>query len=205
MKILLTLLMSILLIAVSTAFALKDIPNGLTVTRFIGKGIGELRFRIHTSKEGEITGIDRIEILGKTQTVQTIDLDYGDPPCDHCELLEFADLNFDGYLDLLVLTGFGTGGKSYDVWLFNKKTIAFQKSNDLSQLQNYSINIQEKEIESSSPRGASEGSKYYYKVNNGKIGMYKEVSYEVTADGKTRTITKLKSKGQWQKVSETLE
>lgn len=204
MKVLLMLLMSILF-AVSTASALKDIPNGLTVTRFIGKGIGELRFRIHTSKEGEITGIDRIEILGKTETVQTIDLESGDPPCDHCELLEFADVNFDGYLDLLVLTGFGTGGKSYDVWIFNKKTIAFQKSNDLSHLRNYSINIQEKEIESNSQRGASEGSKYYYKVNNGKIEMYKEVSYEATADGRTRTITKLKSKGQWQKVSETLE
>ena len=198
------LLVSVYLLAVLPAFAWKDINSGSSVTRYIGKNIGEVQFKLSTVLNDDKNSVDRIKVLKNGKEVQWMEVQYDTPPSDQCELLHFEDLNFDGYQDVLVLTGWGPEGNSYDVWIYNKNLIAFEKSPLLSPLRNYTLDKNSKEIQSSSSdNGAGEGSTSFFKVVNGKVELYKEVSRETGKDGKVRTTTKVKSKKGWKTVPES--
>lgn len=188
-------------LAVPAAFGWKDISSGSSVTRYIGKGIGEVQFKLSSTLDEQEKSVDRIEVLKGGKEVQWMEVQYDAAPAEECELLHFEDLNFDGYQDVLVLTGWGPEGKSYDVWIYNRNLIAFEKSPLLSPLRNYTLDQDSKEIQVSSGTKAAEGSTSFFKVVNGRIELYKEVSRVTDKDGKVKTTTRVKSKKGWKTLA----
>jgi hypothetical protein len=62
-----------------------------------------------------------------------------EPPYKGSNYFQCTDLNFDGYKDIMLLDGWGSGGESYLVWLFDTVKAAFVPNKQLSQLPNISL------------------------------------------------------------------
>jgi hypothetical protein len=94
-------------------------------------------FRV-TRAATNYSGAFEIEISrGNDPTViQTLRRVHSDFPLNNgLDWLKTQDMNFDGYRDLLVTSGGGSGGTLYDVWLFDA---AFGRFHDLPDLQEFS-------------------------------------------------------------------
>lgn len=149
-----------------------------TVSSTIDSSLPEFRFQIRTDRDGYIEWIDIFSPSGrKTQSIQFPD--DAEEPCSSCNLLEFEDLNFDGYNDLLLLVGWGSGGSMYDVWIYNPKKTAFEKASFDTEFANPSVDTKNKVLMTSSPMGCCAGTNYYYRYNKGKFRLFKQEDYSV--------------------------
>jgi hypothetical protein len=176
----------------------QNLRNGLTLRAVINKSQKPLKFSIITDKEyHNIVRIDVFQDNGKF--IQTIDFDAEDP-CDTCDFVEFKDLNFDGYKDMLILTGWGSGGRMYELWLFNPRKTLFELSNLKEYLENPTVDTKNKTVISYSPMGCCESEDSYYKIDNCKFYLVKKVTNVVKNDRNVTTVSK-RVKGKWKVIS----
>lgn len=84
--------------------------------------------------------------------------------------VDFVDVNLDGYLDLDLNLGYSNLMPIHSFWLYCPKTKQFFQSPEYSQLNDYDIDIDKKEIESySQSTGGRGGSSEKYKIKNGNL------------------------------------
>ena len=87
------------------------------------------------------------------------------------------DMNFDGYSDVFVMTGWGaTGNESGCVWLFNPKTGRFEFSKEFSDLGSYTLDPATKTITTRGHAGADMIEAAKYTVENNRLVLIVTVS-----------------------------
>ena len=88
--------------------------------------------------------------------------------------VEYVDVNLDGYLDLDIDLGSFNLTPFHSFWLYDQLKNEFYHSPEFSQLNDYSIDVDEKEIESYSPStGGRGGYSDKYKIKNGNLFLMK--------------------------------
>ena len=164
----------------------------------IGKSLPEFTFSfIFASDANESPiGISRIEIRrGKEkrilQTIMGKEIADSDDQFDNYRF-GTEDMNFDGYLDLLLEVGNeGSGGAMYEVWLYDPKSGTFKANQELEELFNPVPDPETKTITSYSWGGVSETSEETFRFENNELIPLREVKKEYDDSLKQfiRTIT----------------
>lgn len=196
MKAAATALVLILTVLSAGAPYAGPLKEGTSLRSVIDKAQPPFKFRVKVSREDpEPEAVDVIAPSGKK--VQTIMFPAdAQAPCDSCDLLVFKDLNFDGYNDLLMLTGWGTIGEMYDVWIYYPKRSLFQKVSFDTEFANPELDVKNKALITTSPMGCCEGSKYYYRYTNGKFSLFKEERYFMEGENDVSVVRELEN-GKW--------
>lgn len=103
--------------------------------------------------------IESILVYHNGQQVQSLPVCTSEPVPNAPPLgsLNMADMNFDGYYDLLLQTTNKNDNFNYCVWLYNSKTQRFDASLDLSQLVNPRPNAKEQTVTSFINQGCQGG------------------------------------------------
>jgi hypothetical protein len=93
------------------------------------------------------------------------------------------DMNFDGYLDIFVLTSWGaTGNESGCVWLYNPRTGRFQFSKEFSELGGYTLDPATKTIITRGHAGADAIEAAKYVVGNDRPVLTVTVNQDWDSD-----------------------
>ena len=125
---------------------------------------------------------------------------------DTLSVLDFADVNFDGYKDLVLYSHDGGAGPNYgnNYFIFNPKTKQFIFNEAMSDLSQPEINFKTKTIHAGWRNGAANHGAETYKWINGKFTMVEyyetnynsndklEVIHTFLIDGKMRPKPRLK-------------
>lgn len=115
----------------------------------------------------------QISWAGESAPYQIIDADVGEK-LSYGEDLRAIDVNFDGYLDLVLLGWFGaTGNKGYSFYTFDSLTTTFALNTDLGGLESPRFDDSTKQIRTHSVGGMA-GNIYRnetYKYENGKLKL----------------------------------
>lgn len=128
-----------------------------------------------TSALGAVNAVSRIEVgrADKPKVVQIIrrfeECEPFQPDFFSCE-----DLNFDGYKDILLEYSDGSGGGSYNVWLFNPKTGRFDYNKEISQLTDPTPDSASRTLTSYYEDGACCGTVSKYRFHHGKLDPISE-------------------------------
>ena len=140
-----------------------DLPN--YSFRLIEGDTGEARIEIRNEQSDKI-----IQVL-KSFDLESVSLLNPDD-------FKLEDVNFDGYLDLELLSSRGTAGEEYNFWLFNKTSGKFVFNKKLSELQNPRFNHKTKTIKAVGIIGrlGDDYVKDFYQFENGKLVMVREVT-----------------------------
>ena len=84
--------------------------------------------------------------------------------------VDYVDINLDGYLDIDILLGISNLTPFHSFWLFDKLNNKFYSSPDFSQLNEYDIDVDKKEIDSySQSTGGRGGYSEKFKIENGNL------------------------------------
>ena len=153
----------------------------VTLKKKIHKSLPEYIFKIYGEKDNNFLMVRKIKIYEEQKEeklIQEIN-SFGDSNApDYIENagVEFVDANFDGYLDLQVLTGMGVGPVvSYSYWLWDKDKLKFMSDQELSGMPSPKFDKLNKTITSEITSGA--GAHYeerVYKFLDGKLTLIKE-------------------------------
>lgn len=136
----------------------EDLSGGRSFTFTIAPNLPKFNFKLipdaqppDQSGNAEST-IRDIEVYrgGSTREFQHLtgcDLDEMEPPGRGAEFFTAEDVNFDGYKDVFLETGYGaTGNESGCVWLFNPVTGSFDYSMEFSGLDRFWLDPSTKRI-----------------------------------------------------------
>ena len=107
--------------------------------------------------------------------------------------LHFADINFDGYKDVIILNDFsGAHGNTwYDCWLWNPETSLFIESQSFTDICNPVLDPENKYIYSTGGSGAGNQTWDIYQYIGDEFAVTNSLSYEVTNEGYHFTEQKL--------------
>jgi len=89
---------------------------------------GTLSFKFSTDKNGD--SLKAIKIYSSNKLLQEISVN--ELFETEIKKYELVDVNFDGFKDILVLKGSGSGGNTYWVWNYSAKDNTFHLNNELS-------------------------------------------------------------------------
>jgi len=184
----------------------NKIEEGMTISAIIDNSVAPFKFQIRTSKEdGLLEAIDVFSPSGeKLQTIVSADAEM---PCSSCRLMEFKDLNFDGYNDLLILIGWGSGGNMFDVWTYNPKKRMFANVSFDNEFANPIVDVENKILITNSPMGCCAGTNFYYGYNKDKFHLFKQTEYSIE-NKKEVIVVKELVRGKWKaskKYGDSLE
>ena len=158
----------------------KDMVDGTVLEAMIGNSTGPYKFKVRLFKDdfGDVE-LEKIEVYSPAgKNVQSIKFpDYGQTPCPECKLMEFKDLNFDGFRDLLLLVEWGSSGEMYEPWIFNPKSARFEHSSLRGFLKNPTIDAEKKLVIETSRVGCCEGTVTHYEVTGNKFRAIKKMKY----------------------------
>ena len=84
------------------------------------------------------------------------------------------DFNFDGYKDIMIMNWFGSGGESYQVWIYDPKKNIFSTKDFFLNLSNPSINYAKRELTLYDRAGQGENNTRIYKFYANKYHLIKE-------------------------------
>jgi hypothetical protein len=188
-------------LAVSPTWAddsVNHITDGTVIEAKITKADAPFRFMVRV----EDFGIDKIDVYSGKRLLQSIKFpdDAQEMPCSSCNLLEFKDLNFDGYKDVLILVGWGSGGSMYEPWIYNPQKKLFEKSDFDREFANPSLDQKNHILILSSHVGCCEGTKSYYKYRNDRFVLFKEDRYFVENKRDVVVVKQLEN-GTWKVIS----
>ncbi len=107
-----------------------------------------------------------IQVLKDGAVYQTFGIQADDTGVYECPQAEVRDINFDGYPDFMVLSDTGTGGGSFEFWLFSSTTGQF---GDNSYLINPRFDPKTKTVTSYDSLGAGTTEVTTYDVVDGKL------------------------------------
>ena len=173
-----------------------------TITAVIDKAAPPFKFVIKGSvAEGDVEAINVVAPSGAK--IQTIPFPQdAQEPDGSLKLLEFMDINFDGYHDLLLLVGYGTIGEVYEAWVYEPKRKRFVKSNIHEGLPNPSVDSKQRILTTVSSMGCCDTTTSHYRYLNGRFDMFME---ERTYIEKKREVTVVKKKidGKWKVVKKS--
>jgi hypothetical protein len=104
--------------------------------------------------------------------------------------LHVADVNFDGYKDVIILNNFsGAHGNTwYDCWLWNPETSSFVKSESFADICNPALDPKKKCIYSTGGSGASNQEWDIYQFIDGEFVVTNSLSYTETNEGRYHFI-----------------
>ena len=111
-------------------------------------------------------GSSRIQIRrsDNDRSIQTVTTDV------RVVYFQIKDMNFDGFLDLLLAEGpQGTGGASYDVWLYNSKSGTFQYDPQFAELTEPTPDSSTRMITSFYRGGKDFRSEKTFQIQNGQL------------------------------------
>jgi hypothetical protein len=96
--------------------------------------------------------------------------------------LHVADVNFDGYKDVIILNTFGGAHSNtwYDCWLWNPETSSFVKSESFAGICNPALDSEKKYIYSTGGSGAGRQEWDIYQFIDGEFVVTNSLSYELT-------------------------
>ena len=99
--------------------------------------------------------------------------------------LHVADVNFDGYKDVIILCNFGGAHANtwYDCWLWNPETSSFIKSESFSEIYNPALDSEKINIYSAGGSGAGNREWDIYQFLDGKFVVTNSLSYKETNKG----------------------
>jgi len=127
---------------------------------------------------GESTNrVSRIEIRhsNSSQIIQTLTIpEKGeDLPCYGSTSFCAKDMNFDGYLDILLNFAGGSAGDHYHVWLYNPKTAMFKCDTQFDDLWDPDPNPRRKTITSICSEGYESTTKEIYNIENEELVLHR--------------------------------
>lgn len=133
---------------------------------------------------GERYTVSRIEIklAGESRIVQTL-RGRSTTRSFSPGMFKTIDLNFDGYLDLILEYDWPSGGTLACVWLFDPKSGRFKYNEELSEMFDLVPDTSQKTITTTWEKGACCGTVETYRFERGKLVRISEVTDEV--DDKT--------------------
>lgn len=145
------------------------------------------------SNNPDVAAVKQINILKGGVVVQTIDIPQGIAPGNSvCPQPQAQDINFDGYLDFMIPSDYGSGGTTFNYWLYDTNTQQFYcpGENPLGcTLINPTFDSASKTITESDELGASDSVSRIYKVSGDTLTLYQET--DVMSSG-TTTLTTVK-------------
>lgn len=99
--------------------------------------------------------------------------------------LHVADVNFDGYKDVIILNSFSGAHSNtwYDCWLWNPETSLFDESESFADICNPALNSEKKCIYSTGGSGASNHGWDIYQFIEGKFVVTNSLSYVESSEG----------------------
>ncbi|WP_218081938.1 XAC2610-related protein [Anthocerotibacter panamensis] len=139
--------------------------------------IYQFHLKLPTSEED--SGIS-IKVFGKNsysfvqEIITDTDLSYEEFRKNKTEYFSAVDYNFDGYLDIKLVSVIASGLERYEVWLFNSKTKRFDFNKEISDLSTPIPNFQTRQIDTSDTSSA--GAEHYYEsyaFKHGKLYLIK--------------------------------
>jgi hypothetical protein len=200
MKALVAVFAVLLLVISAHAACAEPIQDRTTINATIDKAAKPFQFEIRIAKDDGF--IEQIDVFSPSRKkIQSIEFPPdAEMPCASCKVMEFEDLNFDGYNDLLLLVGWGSGGSFYEPWMYNPTRKLFQKANFDREFANPSVDKKNKVLILSSHVGCCEGTKSYYHYGNGKFHVFKEEKYFVENKRDVVVVRQL-IQGTWKVIS----
>ena len=180
----------------SAAFSQNQVPLSEVVEDV--RGGTTFQFRTHPSLpiyvfhligNPELNTIAHIEVArrGDPTIIQTLETRESDSPYRGAAYFEAEDINFDGFLDIKLMTTWGaTGNTGYDYWLFDKETGRFVYEEAFSELCNPTPHPETKTITTTSVGGMAGKIHTFatFKVIDGKPVLVREENQDWVADGR---------------------
>ena len=121
-------------------------------------------------------------------------------------LILVDDYNFDGYLDVAVLSNRGVSNAAYNYFIRHPRTQSFHRSETLSGLTNASFDKETKTVVTYNVSGAG---RYYsaeeYKWDGVELTLFRTVSQQPNDDDVIIRVTRTLRGGEWTEESETVE
>lgn len=189
-------------VVVTTGF-FEGIRNGNTVT---GKWFNKDRSRTfdftlstdekpvmftlfdNSQEKDEIITTDAISVVYDTGTRQTITGFLSEVHKD-VEFINLEDINFDGYLDLLVIEMTGAQNTPYFYWVYDPATVSFVRHEELT-ANDPVVDVQHQRIVSDWSGGAASHGQDQYVYQDGKFYLIESTEIDYTDN--TTTVTKYK-------------
>ncbi|MDB5265721.1 MAG: hypothetical protein JWM39_434 [Parcubacteria group bacterium] len=147
-------------------------PSGMSSST--PQQVGEFTVVVNCKDFNPVSAI----ILKNESIVQTISiLGAGITGIHMCVPAEVKDINFDSYPDFMVPSDNGSGGATYDYWLFSSTTQQFScpEGNYRCGLMNPEFDSTAKTVISVEPTGAGHVTTDTYRILNGRLVLLKEV------------------------------
>ncbi len=129
---------------------------------------------------GESTGtVSRIEVRSSTgnQIIQKIKIS-GELPMYSSDSFYAKDMNFDGYLDILLNYAGGSAGEQFHVWLYNPKSGTFKRDLQFDNLWDPETIPDEKVVTSTVTTSYESTEVEIYHVENNKLVLLREEEKE---------------------------
>ena len=161
-----------------------DVRGENTFIYDINENLPSYRFILIGDSLDNIIREIQIYVGGSTELLQKIEI-YNEiePPYRDANYFGRADFNFDGYYDIMLLSGWGvTGNENYLIWLFKIDSGVFVYNEQLSSFDLPEINPIKKEITSLYKGGYGYYHYYTYKYDNNKYNLISEL--EIFCDEK---------------------
>jgi hypothetical protein len=142
----------------NTDCVVEDLSEGATFRFEIAPKLPLFTFKIIPDVQDDQNGVPQSTVLGidvfkgdSAQPMQSLAgcnfSEMEPPPRGSSEWFHTDDINFDGYLDLYLLTDWGaTGNRHGCIWLYNSATEKFEHSKALSALSGYVLDSASKTI-----------------------------------------------------------
>jgi hypothetical protein len=99
-------------------------------------------------------------------------------------LVQFEDMNFDGYMDLKIAASVGRANRYDDCWLWDTTSRKFVLHEALSQLASLVFNPESKTVRSYTHISASDSEEATYTWKNGKLSPIQRIERTASKDGK---------------------
>lgn len=170
----------------------QDLSHGATFTVRIAPGLPEFTFKA-------LPHFEQVDDNGDPQsTIREVQVFRGDsrhpvqilngcsweamePPRVGLEWFRAADINFDGYKDIYILTNWGVTGNQFGcVWLYNTATGSFDFSSAFSQLETMTLHPESKTITTFSNNGNA-GNDFHaakYAVENNRLVLIMQIAQD---------------------------
>ncbi|MDR3001715.1 MAG: hypothetical protein LBU89_10675 [Fibromonadaceae bacterium] len=149
--------------------------------------------------------------FGHNGKIHTVKVDMGsqifgseDEP--NFRLILLDDFNFDGYIDVAVLSNRGVSNEAYNYFIYNPQTQSYHRSEVLSGLMNASFDKETKTVKAHNSSGAG---MYYegetYKWNGDKLTLIQSVKQAPNEDDVLIRTTRTLQDGEWVEQTDTVD